>query len=350
MPLYWLLRGVEYLARLIRSVLLLLVLFFLIAGGLALFKDIEKYKAFHSVIVKRDAMEKPALAFVRKNFPTNFKGIDIGRWMLIIGVYLVSLAFGIGAEKIEDRALFVKRKFDKARAPAAQPGTGPAVVRPPPRPAGGGTAQLQSKLKSLQSAGGEMDREKLLEIYAEAKKKLEAQKRHLAFLCIDVADSTGMKQGEIAEIAERDFRQYHKHVEAIFAKHSPLKSTWTPDGVMICFPTTEDAIEAAMAVVNALGEFNRKVKAIKRDFKLRVGINAGEVSYDEAMAMEEMTDRVIDIADHMQKHGEIDAVTISKHAIEPLLAKYPFKPADREVDGLPVYAWQPESNPAQKAA
>ncbi len=119
-----------------------------------------------------------------------------------------------------------------------------------------------------------------------------------------------------------------------------MKSTWTPDGVMICFPSAALAVSAAQAVIIALDDFNRSAKSIRRDFSIRAGVNAGDVFCDESTPMEEMTDRVIDIAGHMQKHGIVDGIAVSKHAIEPYLGKFTFKDAQRNIDGCPVYEWE----------
>ena len=55
--------------------------------------------------------------------------------------------------------------------------------------------------------------------------------------------------------------------------------------------------------------------------------------------MEEMTDRVIDIAGHMQKHGCVNGVTIGRHSIEQLISEFDFHDAGREVDGCQIYEW-----------
>ena len=187
---------------------------------------------------------------------------------------------------------------------------------------------------------GTLDRAKLLEIYAETKKSLERHKKHYAFLSIDVVDSTGMKKFEDPGIAERDFRKYKSFVEKALSTNRALKSTWTPDGVMICFATADQAIQAAQDVIKSLKAFNDSVKAIKADFKIRAGINSGEVFCDDQTPMEEMTDRVIDIAGHMQKHGAVNAVSIAQHAVEPFLSQFHFASAGRVVDGCPVYEWK----------
>jgi len=71
--------------------------------------------------------------------------------------------------------------------------------------------------------------------------------------------------------------------------------------VMICFSTADDAIRAAREVLLELARFNREVKSVKTQFRVRCGINAGAVHFDKAQRMEEMSDRVIDVAGHMQK-------------------------------------------------
>ena len=76
---------------------------------------------------------------------------------------------------------------------------------------------------------------------------------------------------------------------------------------------------------------------MKHDFAVRVGVNAGEVSYDETIPMEEMTDRVIDIAGHMQKHGAVDTISVTKQASESLLDRFKFRPTGRIVDGCEIY-------------
>lgn len=187
---------------------------------------------------------------------------------------------------------------------------------------------------------GMSEREKLLEIYAQTKKTLEEQKKNLSFLAIDVVNSTGMKVGEDAALAERDFRQYKKLVERVITAHKGLKAAWTPDGVMICFASVQNAVGAAQDLIRALEHFNRNVKTIKTDFKVRCGINAGKVMFDDSVRMEEMADRNIDIAGHMQKYAEPNTIYIGAHAIEGMRSEFGFSPAQKQVDGCDVYEWR----------
>jgi len=186
-------------------------------------------------------------------------------------------------------------------------------------------------------------REELMELLAQTKKSLDEQKRNLAFLAMDVVNSTGMKQGEDPAIAARDFRQYKKHVMSALQKHGYLKLAWTPDGQMICFSTVEAAIKAGQDVLSGLETFNREIKAMKMDFRLRAGINAGRVLYDEDIPMEEMSDRVIDITGHMQKYAPADSIFISAEALGDRAVEFKFAPVEKVVDGCKVFCWKAPS-------
>jgi class 3 adenylate cyclase len=164
--------------------------------------------------------------------------------------------------------------------------------------------------------------------------------RDLAFLAIDIVDSTGMKVDEDKAVVQHDFLQYRDFVSQILSDHGCLKSAWTPDGVMSCFSTVDGAVMAGTAVITGLETFNRQIKQMRRDFIVRCGVNSGFVIYDESMPLEMITDRAIDIAGHMQKHAAPNTVCIAKPAIEPLGARGGFTPAGREVDGYEVYEWK----------
>ena len=60
----------------------------------------------------------------------------------------------------------------------------------------------------------------------------------------------------------------------------------------------------------------------------------------ESTPLEQVSDRVIDIAGHMQKYAEPNAVAIPKSAIKPLAEPDGFSPTDKVIDGLEVYTWR----------
>jgi class 3 adenylate cyclase len=184
-----------------------------------------------------------------------------------------------------------------------------------------------------------MNREELLKVFAGVKKKLDEYGREVAFLSIDVVGSTDMKRNEDPAAAQYDFQEYRKLVEAVFRSRGVLKSAWTPDGVMACFAHVDDAVAAGQDVIRSLDHFNQHVKVMQSPFMVRCGVNAGYVHFDDATPMEAMSDRVIDIAGHMQKYAEPNTVAVAQKLIEPLRERAGFLPTTKTVDGYQVSHW-----------
>jgi hypothetical protein len=63
---------------------------------------------------------------------------------------------------------------------------------------------------------------------------------------------------------------------------------------------------------------------------------------DDDVPLEDVSDRVIDIAGHMQKHAEPMTVSIAKIVVEPLTDRAGFEETPKIVDGYQVYAWRGE--------
>jgi class 3 adenylate cyclase len=184
-----------------------------------------------------------------------------------------------------------------------------------------------------------LDIEKSLSTFVQGYVPTKIAGEDITFFAVDVVDSIGMKKGEEKASIEYTFREYKKLVEEKMAANGALSSSWTPDGVMICFPTVDAAVRAAREVIRSLDPFNEHVKLIKEDIRVRCGINAGYVYFDESIPMQEISDRVIDTAGHLQKYASPNSICIAKPAIEPMKEREGFVPASRIVDGYEVYMW-----------
>ncbi|NNM60093.1 MAG: hypothetical protein HKM04_09815 [Legionellales bacterium] len=189
------------------------------------------------------------------------------------------------------------------------------------------------------AASDQKSRKALLHEFVEIKKKLDTMRRNLAFLSIDVVDSTGMKENEDNMIIANDFAEYRIFVEGNLNTFRCIKSTWTPDGVMSCFETKEDAFNAAKAIMEGLPEFNRTVITMKRAFVVRCGINAGILLFDDQLPLEEISDHVIDIAGHMQKYAEPNSIFLARELADTFDSPQLFKPVEKIVDNLAVSKW-----------
>ena len=276
--------------------------------------------------------EKTAYTVVKDNFPTKVGGKDFTRWIAVVGFLILSGTFTRVVEKSRDKVQYYQFKSSYDQWKSQMNLSDSAIVLTP----------LNQKLEELKKAK-KKNREQLLKEFTETKKKLDEMGRDLAFLAIDVVDSTGMKEGEEKAIIEHDFKEYKRFVERAFASHGSLKAAWTPDGVMSCFKTVDAAVRAAREVITGLDDFNKNVKAMRRDFRVRCGVNSGFVYFDESIPLEEISDRVIDIAGHMQKNAEPNTVCIAKPTIEPLNERTGFEPSGRVVDGYEVYEWRKHS-------
>jgi class 3 adenylate cyclase len=307
--------------RVISITVIVIVILFLLAAGLRTFQDTKKFGELHTFLEKEHAIEKVATDGVKRFIPTTVQGKDISLILLVVGLFVVSrVVHGFGenfrtwARNLDDRRTksIVDDILDKS-----EEGSGETL----------GIENIQ-------------DRERLRKIMIEAKKKLSGMERQLAFLSIDVASSTAMKIGEEKVTIEHDFAEYKKLVEAELVGQGALKSAWTPDGVMICFSRADAAVATAKNVLTLLEDFNRRIKGMKADFTVRCGVNAGVVGFDDFTPLEEVSDRAIDIAGHMQKYANPGEIFLAKHVFEVLEDKSGFTPAGKEVDGYEVYSWK----------
>ena len=312
-----------FLAGMVSRLLVLYIVLFFLSYTISSIKNINQYMGLPVVLKLNNLIEKPAVTLIRSAMPTEYEGKDYSSWIFISAVILLFLM----AETQNMWARVRVRELEIEKDQQINPNISDAAPS---------TGLIQSAMKGA-------NREKLLELYAEAKKTLEDRTEHLSFLAIDVINSVGMKVGEDPVIAERDFKKYRKLVEETIQEHGFLKASWTPDGAMICFPNTETAIGAGQSLITKLQDFNENTKLIKKDFKIRAGINSGMILYDESMAMEEMASREIDIAGHMQKHAADNSIFISGKAIKSARGKFGFTPVHQKIDGRKVFQWSPSN-------
>jgi class 3 adenylate cyclase/predicted Ser/Thr protein kinase len=181
----------------------------------------------------------------------------------------------------------------------------------------------------------------LLREYAVAKRMLSEAQREMAFLAVDVVGSTKMKLGEDKITIEHAFAEYKKFLERIFREYRVYKLAWTPDGVMACFPSVEDAVAAARKIIAELEWFNRgDIHQLRGKFRVRCGINAGVVLIPEEKPLEEISDHTIDVAGHLQKEAEPDTLWVSGDVHGRLVDRNGFTRLDTQVDGHEVFAWR----------
>jgi class 3 adenylate cyclase len=188
----------------------------------------------------------------------------------------------------------------------------------------------------------EESRESLLRRYRAIDSALKTTKRkRCAFLSIDVAGSTHMKEDEEDLPVSITFRAYMNMLEQIFLQHNAWIEAWTPDGVMVCFPQVEMAVAAAQTVLHRLRTFNRTENLLKTRISVRCGVNEGRVPIFEDTKLEKVAHQVLDLTGHLQKHANPNTLWLSDEVWKQLKDKSGFMPTDRNVDGYKVFQWSP---------
>ncbi len=183
------------------------------------------------------------------------------------------------------------------------------------------------------------ERDRLLQDFEDAKKRLEKTKQKLAFLSIDVVGSTRIKVGQDRLLSEKLFREYRHLLEEIFKKFRYRAASWTPDGVMVCFPQVDLGCGAAKELLRNLPVFNKTKNPLDFAVQVRCGLNAGEVYYDGKTPLELLSDRVLDITGHLQKFARPDSVLVTEEIFQQLRDKKDFSERENEVDGYRVLEW-----------
>lgn len=313
-----------------RWLILIAIVLLLAPHALAYFDKPHGYALTDYALRQRDQILQVVGPKLRAQIPTRIAGKDRTDWILVAGLTVVAVGAGSMRNRIASRATArqMRRQLQRWKeSMQLDEGTQAAVT-------------LDKGFKNFENAKS-VDRNELLRAFAEAKKKLDAFGREVAFLSIDVVGSTAMKEREENAAIQYDFAEYRKMVETVFDAHGILKTAWTPDGVMACSPTIDQAVLSGKDVILALETFNRNVKLMREDFSVRCGVNAGYVHFDESTPLAAMSDRVIDIAGHMQKYAEPNSVAVARKVIEPLRNPEGFEATDKVVDGYEVAHWTP---------
>lgn len=331
-------KPVVLVLRIVATVVFLAVPALLLIAAIPFLEGSGSYPLVNRVV----AFDGTLIDAVRSVVPTGLGRLDLARPLLVLAALFGGVTIELGATRL--KALTSKPsprvRVDK-RTKRARRATKQRLA-----------VAVQSKVTQ---AGEPKSREELVRLMVEAKRKLDAMTKDVAFLALDVVESTNMKLGEDSAFVEHDFKEFKKMVDGVTARAGLLKSAWTPDGAMICFDSLENAVLAAQDMLRQLPAFNAKTRMMRTPFRVRCGINAGRVQYDETTPMEEMSDNAIDVAGHMQKYADPDTIFVASDLVRRRRVKRGFTPADAEVDGHAVSVWRgpsaqaPEPRPAASA-
>lgn len=319
-----------FLLRMFKFALILLM--FLTGIALAtqfLGKSMEPTPALVKLNTFTNQMNHYTTLPIKTFIPTKFSGYDLSLPMLL-GLCLLAL----GAASSLLRKLHRERQQAKLNYQQWRREMSKKVSKKH-------IDELDKKYAQLTAAEATQskDRKQLLREFVVLKKQLDTMGQDCAFLSIDVVNSTGMKATEDKLVAIHDFARYNEIALGCLTENGVIKYTTTPDGIMSCFRTVDDAVNAARGLIEKLKVFNQTEKQIKMDFQIRCGINSGFV-YIEDLPLEQISDYVIDVAGHMQKNAKPNCINIAGSAIEPLKTRGGFVETTDIIDDKRVYTWQ----------
>lgn len=332
--LYFVLKLVEVLFKLMKAVLILSFFLVLIGFLLPYMTNVSSFKYMHYIELFNYRLD----ALIQAYIPTRIYSYNITHFVvLFLSIILIPIC-GKCLEKVHYWSAMCQ--FNRGRDRIAKTTKGMFSDKK--------VAILDKKMQETESANLK-DRKTLMREFVEIKQKLENMRRELAFLSIDVVDATGMKKDEDPIVVSRDFIEYRNFIEKTFKEHKCVKSTWTPDGVMACFNTAENAFATAKAIIEGLTAFNQNVKVMKRNFAVRCGINTGFLLFDVQTPLEEMSDQVIDIAGNMQKYADPNSIYLAKDISGAINLPVQLVPTDKVIDNHAVCKWEPIPNTPQDA-
>lgn len=316
--------------NLIRITLMVFIFFLIVAFIAQNIDNASKYPTLVKVNSIVHHWADPLTNEIKKATPYRYQGID---YSLIILMVLVAFCVHF-CTLAKDKLIRYKQRARDRESYEAWRNKAAGVLSKEK------LSEIDTKFETLNTTSLKAsNRNKILKEFTMLKSQLDSMGQQLAFLAIDVVDSTGMKRDEDKYVSAYDFDRYNQLVKESIRASGVIKFSMTPDGIMCCFRTVDDAVTAAKSLLNRLQAFNRNEKKIKQDFQIRCGINAGFVYIDEETPLEQISDRVIDIAGHMQKYAKPNCINIAASAIEPLKTRQGFKETPDVIDEQKVFEW-----------
>lgn len=306
------------------SIIVIILVFSLLVH---LMDNPANYPFFMKFYTLEEKIFHSALQAIKMTFPHEFYGVDITKEILILVVIVSYILLSTFNRKIQQAIVRVKEKNDYYEwRKKIEKNASKEMIN-----------KLDEKFKEIHSS--KKDRKELLKEFANLKTQLDSFGQMLTFLSIDIVDSSGMKKGEDPHLAMYSFDRYNEIVMQTLNANNVIKYVATPDGIMSCFKSVDSAVTAAQELFDKLENFNSTENKIQDAFQIRCGINSGFVYIDQSAPLEQVSDRNIDIAGHMQKHAKANTINISASALQSLKKRDGFIKTNNVIDEQVVYEW-----------
>lgn len=191
----------------------------------------------------------------------------------------------------------------------------------------------------------QQERQELLQQLHDIQEKLRTGDQTMAFLSLDIAGSTKMKEQADPLSVEFTFTEYHKFVDMACKRYGGVVHSTAGDGVTCAFEQPHQAYTAARFIQAGLVELNTFRNRIGVPIRLRAGIHVGTVNVPPGQDVTKVNfAHVIDVAAHLQKQCPIDGIAVSLDAAAGLPGG-PLSVGIHEisVENIRARIWQPKA-------
>lgn len=183
-----------------------------------------------------------------------------------------------------------------------------------------GLGTLGSRMRTIlfgdDQAHRSVSREDLLHLVFKLQEELDSQRRHAAFVSVDVVGSTQMKRcGSEIEV-ELAFGEYRKYVEGLAEKYGGIVQSTAGDGIMCMFPDDLAALRMAREVQLGMPQFNESKNKLRMPFQVRCGISSGEIAVQSNQPIGHLQSVVIDRAAILQKRARPGGIALGAEVSE----------------------------------
>lgn len=204
-----------------------------------------------------------------------------------------------------------------------------------------GTGVFLSHSENAGRPETEFSRAALLDQLFTLQHQLESHKQHRAFLSVDVAGSSAMKQNAPELAVEYSFVQFRSWVEEVVRACGGEMHSAAGDGLMCHFFTDRDAVRAARRLQEEIPRFNAEKNRLPLPFRIRCGISTGDVPIEAGTPLGYIQSVVIDRAAALQKAADAGDIVISAGAAEVALAELgTLSSLPEPILGAPAFSWR----------
>jgi class 3 adenylate cyclase len=205
----------------------------------------------------------------------------------------------------------------------------------------GGGIVISVDAAHSQASPPRLSRAALLDTLFTLQRALEGQKRHCAFLSVDVVGSSDMKRTANELSVEHSFSQFRRWVEEVVQANGGTVQSAAGDGMMCMFYEDAAAVRAAAHLQKGVPQFNASLNRLPVPFRLRCGVSAGEVAIEEGVPLGHVHSSIIDRAAQLQKRAaEGDIVVSSEVAAAALIELGGLTALPDATDGQPAFSWK----------